>query len=175
MKKLKKTTISLVVSATLILLFASCNSQVGNVSGLKASNDSLTKQISLYADTLKLQEFNKKLVADFYQQLFGDKDISAIDKYIGDVYIQHNPGLKDGKEALKQGAALWFKGAPKEKINIQHIGADGKFVYIHTKAGRGSKIVSVLDIFRLENGKITEHWDIIQEVPEKIENPHPMF
>ena len=175
MKKLKKTTMSLVVSAILILLFASCNSQVGNVSVLKASNDSLTKQISLYADTLKLQEFNKKLVADFYQQLFGDKDISAIDKYIGDVYIQHNPGLKDGKEALKQGAVLWFKGAPKEKINIQHIGADGKFVYIHTKAGRGSKIVSVLDIFRLENGKITEHWDIIQEVPAKTENPHPMF
>jgi predicted SnoaL-like aldol condensation-catalyzing enzyme len=138
-------------------------------------SDSTKKKISLLEDTLRLQKFNKKLVADFYQQLFGDKDISAIDRYVADDYIQHNPGLKDGKEALKLGASQWFKGAPKEKINIQHLSAEGNLVYIHTKTSRGPKVVSVLDIFRVENGKILEHWDIIQEVPEKSENAHPMF
>ena len=165
----------LIIPGIIALIFVSCSSQGKNDSVLKAKNDSLTKEISLISDTLRKEKFNKKLVADFYQQLFGDKDLSAIDKYIGDVYIQHNPGLKDGKEALKQGAAQWFKGAPKIKINIQHIGADGNFVYIHTKSDQGPKTESVLDIFRLDNGKIVEHWDIIQTVPEHSENPHPMF
>ena len=126
-------------------------------------------------DTLRMENANKKLVADFYQQLFGDKDVSAIDKYIGNVYIQHNPGLPDGPEALKAGATQWFKGAPKEKIDIQHLAADGNLVFIHLKSKNGEKVNSVIDIFKVENGKITEHWDVIQEVPAKSANPHPMF
>jgi predicted SnoaL-like aldol condensation-catalyzing enzyme len=172
---MKKFLNNLMVLLPIIFTITACNNQEKDQTALKAANDSLTKQISLYADTLRQNEFNKKMVAEFYQQLFGDKDLTAIDKYIGDVYIQHNPGLKDGKEELKNAAAVWFKGAPKEKIDIRHIGSDGKFVYIHTRAARGTKTVSVLDIFRLENGKITEHWDIIQEVPQKTDNPHPMF
>jgi predicted SnoaL-like aldol condensation-catalyzing enzyme len=120
-------------------------------------------------------ETNKKLVADFYQELFGDKNMDAIDKYIGDVYIQHNPGVTDGKEALKNAVRVWFKGAPKEKIDIEHLAADGNFVYIHTKSKRGNAIYSVIDIFRIENGKIVEHWDVQQEVPKQSVNPHPMF
>jgi predicted SnoaL-like aldol condensation-catalyzing enzyme len=158
-----------------MLSLASCNNNGKEIAILKAGNDSLSKQLTDYEDTLRQQKFNIKLVADFYQQLFGDKDISAIDRYIGDVYIQHNPSLKDGKEALKAGASQWFKGAPKEKIDIQHIGADGNLVYIHTRSKRGDKVDSVIDIFRVENGKITEHWDVIQEVPAQSPNPHPMF
>lgn len=120
-------------------------------------------------------EANKKLVADFYQEVFGDKNIAAIDKYIGEIYIQHNPNLADGKEALKQGLTQWFAGVAKEKIDIQRINAEGNFVYIHTKAKVGTAIFSVIDIFRIENGKIVEHWDVMQKVPEKSANPHPMF
>jgi predicted SnoaL-like aldol condensation-catalyzing enzyme len=76
---------------------------------------------------------------------------------------------------LKEAATQWFKGAPKEKIDIQHIAADGDLVFIHLRANMGGKVNSVIDIFRLENGKITEHWDVIQEVPAKSANPHPMF
>jgi predicted SnoaL-like aldol condensation-catalyzing enzyme len=120
-------------------------------------------------------EANKKLVADFYQQLFGDKDISAIQKYIGDVYIQHNPSAADGPQALTDVCKAWFKNAPKEKIDIQHIGADGDMVFIHLKSHMGSKIVSVVDMFRIKDGKIIEHWDVMQDVPDKSANPHPMF
>jgi predicted SnoaL-like aldol condensation-catalyzing enzyme len=171
---MKKMTSILTITAIMILAFTACNS--GNNSAIQmAGNDSLTKRISMMEDTLKQEQINKKLVADFYQQLFGDKDISAIDKYLKDDYIQHNPAAADGAQALKQVVTEWFKGAPKEKIDIQHIGADGNFVYIHTRSKRGPRVVSVIDIFRIDNGKIAEHWDVIQEVPDKSVNPHPMF
>jgi len=152
----------------------SCN---GGDTGTKpqANVDSLTNEIQTLSNNGRQLEANKKLVADFYQELFGAKNVDAIDKYIGDTYIQHNPALPDGKEALKQGATQWFKGAAKEKIDIQHLSADGDLVYIHTKAKMGDKTSSVIDIFRIENGKIAEHWDVIQEVPKTSANPHPMF
>lgn len=164
----------LIIQMAVVLVLQSCNS---NDAGSKpqANIDSLTNAMQTLSDSQKQLEANKKLVADFYQELFGDKNVDAIDKYIGDTYIQHNPALPDGKDALKQGATQWFKGAPKEKIDIQHLGADGNFVYIHTKAKMGDKTTSVIDIFRIENGKIAEHWDVIQEVPKTSANAHPMF
>lgn len=164
----------LVFLMAMMFVLQSCNS---NGAGTKpqANVDSLTNTIQTLSNNEKQLEANKKMVADFYQELFGDKNADAIDKYIGDTYIQHNPALPDGKDALKQGVTQWFKGAPKEKIDIQHVGAEGNFVYIHTKAKMGDKTSSVIDIFRIENGKIAEHWDVIQEVPKTSSNPHPMF
>lgn len=120
-------------------------------------------------------EANKRLVADMYQELFGDKNTDAINKYIADDYIQHNPFVADGKQALIDATKNWFVNASKEKIDIQHIGADKDLVFIHLKSHMGKKIVSVIDIFRIKNGKIVEHWDVMQEVPEKAANNHPMF
>ena len=120
-------------------------------------------------------ETNKKIVTEFYQELFGDKNVEAINKYIGDVYIQHNPYVADGKQALKEATKKWFVHARKETIDIQHIAADGDLVIIHLKNHDQPRTVSVIDIFRLKNGKIIEHWDVAQEVPEKAANNHPMF
>ncbi len=164
----------LLITVAIVFALQSCDSNDANTSS-KAKIDSLTNAIQSLSSNQKQIEDNKKLVADFYQELFGDKNVDAIDKYIGDTYIQHNPALPDGKDALKQGATQWFKGAPKEKVDIQHLNAEGDFVYIHTKSKMGPKTFSVIDIFRIENGKIAEHWDVIQEVPEKSANPHPMF
>ena len=120
-------------------------------------------------------EANKKLVADMYQEVFGDKNIDALDKYLVKDYIQHNPNAADGRQALKDLLKVWFKDAPKEKIDIQHIGADGDFVYLHTRRKSGDKTLSIVDIFKVQNNRITEHWDVIQAVPEKSANDHPMF
>ncbi len=135
----------------------------------------LSAQISDCDTMMQTLEKNKKMVARFYQELFGDKNIEAIDKYIGDKYIQHNPLLPDGKEHLKEAVKVWFKGAPKEKVDIQRIAADGDLVYLHIRAKAGDKVRAIVDIFRIENDKIVEHWDVIQEVPEKSANNHPMF
>lgn len=162
------------IAIAFIMFFGSCSENQKNNSA-QAKADSLQQQLDIVTKKSLQEELNKKLVSTFYQELFGDKNIDAIDKYLGDTYIQHNPSLPDGKEALKQGVTQWFKGAPKETIDIKHLGADGDLVYIHTKANFGPKAMSVIDIFRIENDKIVEHWDVLQEVPDKSANDHPMF
>jgi predicted SnoaL-like aldol condensation-catalyzing enzyme len=158
-----------------IFIITACNCNHKEVNVIKAQLDSVSGQLDkMKAEQLKL-ESNKKLVAAMYQELFGDKNIDAADKYIAGNYIQHNPMAADGREALKNVLRMWFKNAPKEKIDIQRIGADGDFVYIHTRMKMGSKMASVIDIFRIEDSKIVEHWDVIQQVPEKSANEHPMF
>jgi len=156
----------LFIAGVSLFAMASCNN--ADTQAKLATADSLSKQATVLS-------LNKKMVAEFYQEFFGDKDISALDRYVAPNYIQHNPALPDGREALKQGATIWFKGAPKTKVDIQHLSADGDLVYIHLKTKMGDKTNSVIDIFRIADGKIAEHWDVIQEVPAKSANAHPMF
>jgi len=170
MKHIKHTLLLAIVS---LAFMTSCNQKAHD--GMHAKIDSLKTEIKNLQAKINEEESNKKLVADFYQQLFGDKNIESIDKYLTEEYIQHNPGLPDGRAALKEGVTQWFKGAPQEKVDIQHLSADGDLVYIHTKSKMGPKTVSIIDIFRVDHGKIAEHWDVIQEVPEKSANAHPMF
>lgn len=121
-------------------------------------------------------ENNKKIVLEFYQMMFGDKDLSAVDKYIDADYIQHNPTVADGAAAFKTAAAGWFEGAPKTKVDVQRIAAEGDLVFIHIKnIEPDHSLVSTIDIFRLKNGKIVEHWDVHQAVPDQAANAHPMF
>jgi predicted SnoaL-like aldol condensation-catalyzing enzyme len=124
----------------------------------------------------EVAERNKKIVVEFYQKLFGDKDVSVIDQYIVEDYIQHNPIAADGRQALKDIADKWIANQPKTKVDFKKIAADGDLVFLHIKTKSISgKDISLVDIFKLKNGKIVEHWDFMQEVPEKSANPHPMF
>ena len=125
---------------------------------------------------IKQEEINKKIVLVFYQKLFGDKDASAIDAYLTKDYIQHNPAVADGSVALKNAVKQWFNGAKKEKIDVQHLAADGDLVFLHIKNTRtAGETNAIVDIFRLKNNKIVEHWDVIQEVPKATVSKHPMF
>jgi predicted SnoaL-like aldol condensation-catalyzing enzyme len=125
---------------------------------------------------LKQEEANKKMVTTFYQGLFGDKDYSVIDKYIVQDYIQHNPSLADGTEALKNAVQVWLKDVPKGKVDFQHVAANGDLVFLHVKTyGATGKITAIVEIFKVKDNRIVEHWDVIQEVPEKSSNNHPMF
>jgi predicted SnoaL-like aldol condensation-catalyzing enzyme len=158
-----------------IFVAGACSNQKAKTNSERAHTDSLASQVNMLRTVNQQLKENKKLVANLYQEVFGDKNIDAVDKYIGDTYIQHNPSVADGKEALKAALKVWFKDAPKEKIDIQHLGADGNFVYIHTRSKQGNKTISVMDIFRIDGGKVVEHWDVLQEVPAKAANDHPMF
>ncbi|MDB5011799.1 MAG: hypothetical protein JWQ25_1 [Daejeonella sp.] len=152
---------------------------------MKKNNQSiiLTLILALTIQTASAQkskvsvaEENKKMVVEFYQKLFGDNDISIIDQYIAEDYIQHNPYVADGRKALKDALTQWLANAPKKKIDFQRVAADGDLVFLHIKSeGQGGKKVSLVDIFKVQNGKIVEHWDVMQEVPEKAANEHPMF
>lgn len=125
---------------------------------------------------LDINKENKRIVLDFYQQMFGDKDLSAVDRFIAPEYIQHNPAVADGAAAFKAAASKWFEGQPKTKIDVQHIASDGDLVFIDLKnKNADGSLKSTIDIFRLENGKIVEHWDTQQDVPKESANSHPMF
>jgi len=170
---MKKNYFMLALAALMITAF-SCNKTVAD-NDFQTRIDSLSLKLDSCQIAQQTEEDNKKLVAAMYQELFGDKNIQAADKYIIENYIQHNPLVADGRDALKTALSQWFKNAPKEKIDIQHIAADGDFVYIHTRSIRDNKTLSVIDIFRIEGFKIAEHWDVIQEVPANAANAHPMF
>lgn len=119
---------------------------------------------------------NKELVTTFFQKLFGDQDFTSIDTYIANDYIQHNPKITDGKEALKKVVPMWMKGMLKRKIEFYMVVSEGDKVVLYTKNEQpDGKVTAVVDIFRVKNKKIVEHWDIMQAVPEKAANSHPMF
>lgn len=123
----------------------------------------------------KKEEANKKMVTEFYQELFGNKNIDVIDKYIAKDYIQHNPSVTDGRDALKEALKGWFANAQKDTVDFQRVVAEDDLVILHIKGNMGSRSVAIVDIFRIENDSIAEHWDVIQQVPDSTVNPHPMF
>ncbi len=120
-------------------------------------------------------ELNKKLVGEFLQKVVGDLDFKSIPSYIAEDYIQHNPMVADGRQAFTDFATIAFKDLPKSKVDIKRMIAEGDLVSVHTKGNFNGKDVSIMDIFRIENNMIAEHWDVIQEVPEQSANDHPMF
>ena len=122
-------------------------------------------------------EANKQAVLEFYDKALNQKDFEAASKYFGPRYIQHNPGAPDGIEGFKAFIALRKEKFPNAKGEIKRVFADGDYVILHVHSMRepGERGVAVVDIFRLENGKIVEHWDVVQPIPEKTANNNGMF
>ena len=129
------------------------------------------------ANQQKLEE-NKKFVTEFYQALYGDKDSTAIDKYVADNVIQHNPIIKDGKEWLKDALRPFLENPniQKGKVDIKQIAADGDKVWLLVRdVAPNGKVFARVNIFRVENGKIAEAWKVDEPVPDKSENTNTMF
>lgn len=122
-------------------------------------------------------ESNKKAVLEFYEKGLNQKDFDAASKYFGPKYIQHNPGAPDGIEGFKAFIALRKEKFPDTRSEIKRAFAEGDFVILHIHAVRapGERGSAIVDIFRLENGKIVEHWDVVQPIPEKAANSNGMF
>jgi len=122
-------------------------------------------------------EANKKLVVEFYNKIFQDHDVNAALTYLTEDYKQHNPMAATGRKPFIDIFTGYFKAFPDARSEIKRVAADGDLVFVHvhakmTKTDRGSAVV---DIFRVKDGKIVEHWDVVQAVPEKAANSNTMF
>ncbi len=118
-----------------------------------------------------MEDSNKKIVRDFYEMAFNQhKPTEAAKKYIGDKYIQHNPYVPNGADAFYGYFEGFFKEHPQSHVEIKRVVAEGDLVVLHlnSKMDDNDRGRAIVDIFRLEKGKIVEHWDVIQDVPGKI-------
>lgn len=136
--------------------------------------------IALFVALSPLQAFadNKKLVRDFYETAFvKHQPEEAMKLFVGDKYIQHNPHVKNGKEPFIEYFSVFFKKNPKATTDIKRMIAEGDLVAVHAHSKANAKDLgyAAIDIFRIENGKIVEHWDAVQNVPAKSANSNTMF
>ena len=120
---------------------------------------------------------NKEAVLAFYEKGLNQKDADAALKYVGDRYVQHNPNAADGPEGFRKFVAFLRDTYPQSKSEIKRVFTDGDYVILHVHAVRepGSRGNAIIDIFRLEKGKIVEHWDAVQPIPEQSANTNGMF
>lgn len=123
---------------------------------------------------------NKKIVVDFYQTAFDGNPEKAVADHLGPVYIQHNPQAPDGPEAFI-GFVNWLRGEfPNLRLEVKRVIAEGDIVATHSHldldpGDPGNPGRALADYFRLEDGKVVEHWDVIQDVPTEAANNNGMF
>ena len=125
-------------------------------------------------------EENKKLVIDFYELAFNQyQPVEAANKYLSEEYIQHNPHVASGRAAFIEAFKDEFKNPEnrKSKNIFKRTIAEGDLVVLHSHKinNPGDIGTAGIDIFRIKNGKITEHWDVNQKIPEKSKNSNTMF
>ncbi|ANL31039.1 NTF2 domain-containing protein (plasmid) [Rhizobium phaseoli] len=125
---------------------------------------------------LKVEEANRKLVVEFYDRFFNKHDVEAA-SVVAEDYRQHNPQVPDGRKPLVSFFTGFFKDNPQSKAEIVRTAADGDLVWLHVHATNGAddRGEAIVDVFRVKDGKIVEHWDVIQAVPKEAANKNTMF
>jgi predicted SnoaL-like aldol condensation-catalyzing enzyme len=123
-------------------------------------------------------ERNKRNVVAFYDQMFNRcQPRAAMDAYGGAEYIQHNPHVGDGKEAFIAYFERMARDYPGKRVEFKRVLADGQFVVLHClQTWPQDHDYAGIDIFRLDpDGKVVEHWDVLQVIPDRSANDNGLF
>jgi predicted SnoaL-like aldol condensation-catalyzing enzyme len=121
---------------------------------------------------------NKVLVQNFYQMAFNEhKPKEAAEAFLSENYKQHNPYVGDGRQPFIDYFVPYFKKNSQSKVFIKRVVSEDDLVVVHAHYLQNEKYTgrAVVDIFRVQNGKIVEHWDVVQPVPKKAANNNTMF
>lgn len=134
--------------------------------------------VSLSASAQSSQlEANKRIATEFYDAAINRKDFATASQYLGSRYTQHNPTAADGPEGLRGFIDFLKSRYPDQRGEIKRVIAEGDLVMLHVHSTRGDDTPgrAIVDIFRIENGKVVEHWDVIQDIPAQPANQNGMF
>lgn len=127
-------------------------------------------------ETIMKVEENKKNAVAFYETAFLGNPQKAVEDYVGEVYIQHNPDVEDGIEGFVNYFSRMQKEYPEKSIEFLRVIGEGDLVALHTlQTWPGNDQYITIDFFRFDKqGKICEHWDAIQQVPKQMKHPNGM-
>lgn len=120
---------------------------------------------------------NKALVSSFIDTVFNAKQLERIDNFLASDYIQHNPGVPSGREGFRAAVGGFLTSTPTYRFDVKRMIAEGDLVVVHghSRSSPDDRGTAAVDIYRVVDGRLVEHWDVMQAVPKIMAHTNGMF